>query len=187
MGMILIYGLVILLVLIIIAGAVILIFKKKGNLKIGLLISLPILLFVIFCLFINNFDEYFISKSDVRSDLKNANIILSGDFEIMENSVVGFPERFQKTKLKISETDFSRLVSEIKNAPDFKVSDESWILHQASISNQSSKNKLMICNYSWNSNFIREGYFQNGDYVPIYVIASFDPTFKTLQYERIED
>lgn len=189
MGMILIYGLLILLILTIIAVSIIFIFKRKHKTKIGLLISLPIFIIIIYCLFINNFDELLISKSDVRSDLKNANIILNEDFEILENSVVGFPERFQKTKLRISENDFARIISEIKNASDFKKSNESWLLHQASINNESPKNKVVIANYTLNGQFMREGYFRNGNYVPIYVIASFHSisNSKIIEYERIED
>ncbi|MBZ4043359.1 hypothetical protein [Flavobacterium hibisci] len=184
--MIIIYGLIILLILTIIAVLIISFFKRKGKAKIGFLISLPILSLVLYCLFINNLDELLISKSDVKNDLKNAKINLNEDFEILENSVVGFPERFQKTKLKISDADFFRIVLEIKDASDFKESKESWLLNRGSVHNENT-NKIIISNYCWNDKFIRESYFKNGEYVAIIVIASFDPILKTLEYERIED
>lgn len=187
MGMIIIYGLIILLILTIIAVLIIYFFKRKGKAKIGVLISLPIFSLVIYCLFINNFDEILISKSDVKNDLQNAKINLNEDFEIVENSVVGFPERFQKTKLKISDADFSRIVLEIKHSSDFKESKESWLLNRGNVHNENTINKIIISNYRWNDKFIRESYFKNGEYAPIIVIASFDPILKTLEYERIED
>lgn len=176
-----------LLILLIIAVVIIYFFYRKRKLGLGLIIATPIILLVTYCLFMNSFDALFISKSDVKQDLKIADIIISEDFEILENSVVGFPERFQKTKLKISETDFSRIILEIKNASDFKNSHDTWLLQRKSIENNIPKNEVVISNYGYRNSYVREGYFQQGDYVPSYIIATLNPTSKILEYERIED
>ena len=159
------------------------IFRRKSF--IGALISVIPLLFVMSFLFGNELDGLTHSKKDVISDLKLAEITLSDDFEIIENDVRGFPERFQKTRIKISTTDKSRLVREITGQLDYHASGSSHLLWNEMVSGK-RRNEIVTANYSHHRNIIRESYYIEADFVPTLTIVRLLDETEILEYERIE-
>jgi hypothetical protein len=119
MGVGLLIGLL-LLIIFFLAGIGLLIYSRKKKSKIGLAVSIAMLLLVIFVLLTNTIDELSISKKDIVSDLKYINIELKDDFEIKNNNVTGMPERIQETEIQITQKDKDRIIGEIKNSANFK-------------------------------------------------------------------
>ena len=187
MGMVLIYGIIFLILLVIIAIIIYFVLKKNGRPKLGLIIASIILLIVLSCYFTNVIDETNYSKSDVKIDLKLANLYLKDDFEIIKNEVSGFPERHQYTELRITEKDKKRIVSEIKNGKNFKPSNETWILRNKMLRQNGLRNKIVFTNYSYDNQYFRESYYQKEDYVPILTIVALIEKTNILRFSRIED
>jgi hypothetical protein len=185
MGVGLLIGLFALTVLIIIGAFSLRYFIRKKS-RLGIIISASLIIFLIAILFINQIDQITHSKSDVREDLKLAKIQLMDDFEIVENKVYGMPERFQKTKIKITTSDRRRLIQEIRTDPNFHLTDHEQILRDEMYSNP-KKNSIVTANYNFQDYFIRESYFKEDDYVPILIIVRLTEKQNILEYERIED
>jgi hypothetical protein len=183
MGMGLIYGIILLVLLSISAPIIFFVLKRNKRPKLGLFIASIIILIVMFFLFTNEIDQNLYSKSDVKNDLKIANLYLENDFEIINNKVFGMPERFQDTEIKISEKDKNRIINEIKNDKSFKKSKKSRVLYQQ----MRIKNKVVYTSYFYNNQFIRESYYRLEDYVPIYIIVSLNEKSNILMFSRIED
>jgi len=187
MGMVLIYGLLFLLILLFLALIIYIILKRNGKPKLGILFASLIVVFVTLMIFTNNIDEVTYSKSDARKDLKLANLVLNDDFEIIKNEVVGMPERFQKTELKISERDKIRIINEIKNGKSFKELNESRVLYSQMWNKKSSRNKIVFTNYFYNNQYIRESYYREKDYVPTLMEISLTEKSNILELNRMED
>ena len=187
MGMVLIYGLIILLILLISAPIIYFIFKRIGKPKLGMFFATLIILFVAILVFTNNIDEILYSKSDAKVDLKLANLVLYDDFEIIKNEVVGMPERFQKTEIKISERDKIRIINEIKSGKSFRKSENNSVLFPQLWYKGSPRNKVIFTNYFIDNQYIRESYYRQNDYVPILMQISLTANSKLLQLSRTED
>lgn len=155
--------------------------------KIGIIVYGIILVALLSVFFTNNIDEVSYSKSDARKDLQLANLVLNDDFEIIKNEVVGMPERFQKTKLKISERDKIRIINEIKNGKSFRILNESRTLYSQMWNRKSPKNKTVFTNYFYKNQYIRESYYREEEYVPIYMEISLKKKSNILELNRMED
>jgi hypothetical protein len=155
--------------------------------KIGIVVYGIILVALLSIFFINNIDEVLYSKSDARKDLLLANLVLNDDFEIIKNEVVGMPERFQKTILKISEHDKIRIINEIKNGKSFKKLKESRALYSQMWNEKSPRNKVVFTNYFYNNQYIRESYYREKEYVPIHMEISLAEKSNLVELNRIED
>ena len=171
--MVLIYGLLFLLLLLISAPIIYVILKRNGKPKLGILIATLLVVFVALMIFMNTIDQTSYSKSDAKKDLKLANLVLENDFEITKNEVIGMPERFQKTELKISESDKIRIIDEIKNGKSFKKSKKMRVLYELMLNENSPRNKVIFTNYIFNNEYIRESYYREKDYVPIFMEINF--------------
>lgn len=187
MGIGLIYGFIFLLILLISAPIIYFVLKENAKPKRGILFASLIVLFVALIIFMNNLDEVSYSKSDVKEDLKLANLVLKDDFEIIKNEVVGMPERSQKTELKISERDKIRVVNEIKNGKSFKKLNDSRVLYTQMWNENSPRNKVVFTNYSFNDQYIRESYYREKDYVPTLMVISLKENSNILKLNRKED
>ncbi len=128
MGTGILIGFLIIILLLILSIYLFYILWRKGKTKTGIAIGGVIFIFCMYVLNINTVDEFMHSKKDVIKDLSLAKIEINEDFEILDNEVVGMPERFQKTKINLSKSDKNRIILEIKNSPDFFTSNESHIL-----------------------------------------------------------
>lgn len=155
--------------------------------KIGMIVYSTILLVLLSLLYINEIDEISYSKSDAKKDLQLANLFLNDDFEIIKNDVVGMPERFQETELKISEPDKIRIINEIKNGKSFKKLNQSRILYSQMWNEKSPRNKIVFTNYYHNNHYVRESYYREKEYVPILLEVSVTEKTNILKLSRIED
>lgn len=146
---------------------------------------LSIFIILILYLFnLNTIDEIFYFKSDAKNDLMLVNLYLKDDFQIIENNVEGFPERYQKTILKISEEDKKRIISEIKNAKYFQVCEDERSLYYK-MSGKSSKR--IVTNYIVNGIYIKETYEQNSGYVALSEFVALNENSNNIELNRIED
>ena len=122
--------LLIIYAVLILVSIIILIISIKNKSIIWILFSTIFLLFLVSFLFINKLDEVRICNDDVKNDLKFLKIDLKDNFYIIDNKIEGMPERYQYTKLKISEKDRNRLINEIKNSDtennSYPVISDSW-------------------------------------------------------------
>jgi len=185
MGMEVFIGMILILVLLISAPIIFFILRKKGKQRLGLFISGFIIIFCFALIFMNKIDSFTHTKSDVKEDLKLAKIEVLNDFEILSNKVTGMPERYQETKLKISKEDTERIIKEIKNGENFKISSTTQLLRNQMWNGL--RNKIVSTDYKFDDFFVRESYYRKNDYVPILTIVMVDKKNNTIMYERIED
>lgn len=180
MGMILLYGILILLILVIVA-IILLIrsLKRKSNGGIGC--SILIFAFVIFILLGNTIDEMNLDKDDVRNDLKFLGVELIEEFEILDNDVTGMPERYQETELKVSKNDVAKLISRIINSKNF-VDSSKGVINKNKFSGLESE----ILNFEYPEFYARELNIEiNG--IPTHLILSIDKISNDVRYQKFED
>lgn len=128
MGVGTLIGFLILIALILFFTCMLIYYKKRKS-TIGIILSLCLLICLLSFFFMNKIDEVTISKNDVRQDLNKINIELNTNFIIKENTVSGFPERYQKTEIEISKSEVERIINEIKNSENFKHDSKNISLH----------------------------------------------------------
>ena len=160
---------------------------KKGKTKTGIIICVITITFCLSLYFINEIDSFTHSKKDVIEDLNYAKIELLDSFKIIENKVTGMPERFQKTKLLISENDKNILINKIINEDNFKEKKTKCVFLCYNYSEQLLSNKYYFYNYKFNKEYIREAFFKKDNYVPIIIVISLKKETNILEYERIEN
>jgi hypothetical protein len=187
MGVGVLIGFVIIILLFVVAIVIFNMFRKRGKTKIGLIVSGLIIIFCVSTLFMNSIDSFTHSKKDVHKDLEYARIELFEDFDILGNEVTGMPERFQKTTLAISENDKDRIIKEIENSKDFRISEMKQVLVRTNHYGKLEKNKTHIANYKYKDEYVRESYYKKDNYVPIVLVVSLKKDSKSIEYERIED
>ncbi|MDO5616286.1 MAG: hypothetical protein Q4G16_08860 [Cruoricaptor ignavus] len=185
MGVPLLLGLIFLFLIFLSVPIVFFIFKKNGNAKLGILISILILIIGLSFAFMNTIDSILYGKKDLREDLNFVNINLSEPYKIIKNDISGFPEYFQKTEILIGKSDRKKIIESIKMAPDFKVYDDR-VLSQSEYQLKKYKNYGNI-NYKV-YNYYNRTYFENKEgYVPIYITISIKENSDTLSLDRTED
>ncbi|TDX86759.1 hypothetical protein [Epilithonimonas xixisoli] len=185
MGIPLLIALLFLIFFLVLIPIVFVILYKTGNKKTAYIISSILLLIFLSLAFMNSVDAFVFSKNDVKKDLKFLNITLNDDFKIVDNKIEGFPEYFQFTKLKISEADRNRIISQITISDNFKIYD-STALSEAKHQLRKIPNKTSI-NFQKNNIFYREYYEKEQGYVPIEISISLTKNSDTLELQRIED
>ncbi|MCA4777813.1 hypothetical protein [Empedobacter stercoris] len=157
--------------------------KKKS--KIGIIIPILFFLFVGFLFSLNYIDENTISNEDVKNDLQVINLNLKDTFKILENDVSGMPERYQKTKIEISNADKQKLIEEIinsKNYEDLKT-EEDIKKNSEKDDRYTSKN---ILNYKYPDFYSREFYTEINS-IPTRFFLKLDIKSNELEYQKIED
>ena len=184
MGMILIYGLIFLLVFLGIAIGLFIYSRKKKS-KIGLTISVIMIVFVVLTLLTNTIDEFSISKKDIVVDLKYIDIELKDDFKITNNNVTGMPERIQETEIQISKKDKDRILNEIRNSSNFKS-----FANKSEQSNDTGTEQFgtsgKIFNFKYPEFYSRETYTKIDNF-PTRIFVSIYDKDNTIKYQRIED
>jgi ABC-type transport system involved in multi-copper enzyme maturation permease subunit len=184
MGMILIYGLILLFIFSVI-GIGLFIYSRKKKSKIGLAISILIVLLVILSLFTNTIDEVSISKKDIVSDLRHINIVLKDDFKITKNNVTGMPERIQETEIKISQKDKDRIINEIKHSANFKLfANEQELTNDSDTEQFGTSDKVF--NFKYPECYSREAYTKIDNYPTKLFVLIYEKS-NTIKYQRIED
>jgi hypothetical protein len=178
MGMPLIYGVIILFIFLVV-GITLFIYSKKKKSKIGLIISSLMLALVALALSANTLDELSISKKDIISDLKHIDIELKDDFEINSNNVTGMPDRIQETEIKISQKDKSRIITKIRNSPNF-MNDPQELANETESFSASDK----IFNFEYPTSYSRETYIKI-DNLMTRLFVSIDKNNNTLTFQKM--
>jgi hypothetical protein len=186
MGVGVVYIAIIGLIILICSPIAYFILTKLGKKKLGIAVAIILASIVIIPLLCSSFEGTFYNKTDAKEDLRLANLKLDDDFEIISNNVSGMPERYQYTKLKLTEKDKNRIIAEIKNGKGFKESNETDLLYTEMWNEKSVRNKVIDTNYLFGDGYIRESYFREGEYVPIHITVSLSADSDTLDLERIE-
>ncbi|RYD53484.1 MAG: hypothetical protein EOP52_04945 [Sphingobacteriales bacterium] len=187
--MLLIYGLLILLGLSFI-GVRLFIYSRKKKSIIGLIVSLLVISLVICCLFVNTIDQLTISKKDVAKYLKHINIELRDDFEITDNEVTGFPERYQKTQIRVSQRDKAALIRSIVSSDNFRsLVDEQGIL-KVYTNDYPELGELgelgIVYNLRYPASYIRRAYLRLDTFPTRQELSMYDTT-DLVVYRRNED
>lgn len=180
--MILIYTFFVLILFLVLAFYFIL--KKSGYRKSAIVILSVFIIIVMYIFNLNKIDEIFYFKSNAIEDLKLVDLYLKDDFEIVNNKVIGFPERYQTTVLKISEVDKKRIISEIKKAKYFQEYTEYRPLYYKMNGKDS---KRLISNYSIKDNYFKESYQQKKGYVAISEYVLLKENSNSIELNRIEE
>ena len=113
------------------------------------------------------------------------NLNLKDTFKILENDVSGMPERYQKTKIEISNTDKQNLISEIINSKNF----ENLKSNEDIRINSEKKNRYLsndILNYKYPDFYSREFYTEINN-IPTRFFLKLDIKSNELEYQKIED
>lgn len=113
------------------------------------------------------------------------NLNLKDTFKILENDVSGMPERYQKTKIEISNADKQKLIEEIinsKNYEDLKT-EEDIKKNSEKDDRYTSKN---ILNYKYPDFYSREFYTEINN-IPTRFFLKLDIKSNELEYQKIED
>jgi hypothetical protein len=122
-----------------------------------------------------------LNKDDIKNDLKFIGVELKEDFVILDIVVTGMPERYQETKLKVSNNDASKLISMIRNSKNFVYSSNEIINK-----NNSSELESEILNYEYPEFYSRELNFEiNG--IPTKLILSIEKNSNDVRYQKFED
>lgn len=151
----------------------------------GIILPIMFFLFVGYLFSINYIDGKTISNEDVKKDLKVINFKLNDNFKILENNVSETPERNQKTKIEISNTDKQNLISEIinsKNYENLKSDDDIRI-------NSEKENRFTsheILNYKYPDFYSRE-FYTDIDNIPTRFFLQLDVKSNILEYQKIEN
>lgn len=184
MGMIFIYCLILLLFYLSI-GISLFIYSRMKKSKIGLIISVMMILFVILVLFTNKIDEITISKKEIITDLKHIEIELEDDFIITNNEVTGLPERIQETEIQITQNDKNRIINKIKNSVNFKLfANEQEMFKDKETEQFGTSGKVL--NFKYPEFYSREKYLKI-DNISTRLFVSIYDNKNTLKYQRIED
>ncbi len=173
--MIIIYGLISLLIFLSI-GIVLFIYSKRKKSKVGMTISVVMIVLVFLALLTNTIDEFTITKKDIITDLKQVDIELIDHFEIINNKVTGMPERIQETEIQVTQKDKDRIISEIKNSANF----------QSFANKQDLASDGVIFNFKYPEFYSRE-ILQIMDNIPTRIFVSIDDNTNILKYQRIEE
>lgn len=187
MGMTVIYGAIFGIIILICSPISFFILKRFGMRKLGFIVATILALIVIIPTISIALDGTFYKKKDVVEDLKLANLRLNFDFEIISNDVSGMPERYQFTKLKLTKNDRDRIISEIKNGVNFKVSSETDLLKIEMWDENCLRDKVVYTDYLYDNKYVRESYFRLGNYVPTSMTVFLSENSDTLSFSRIED
>lgn len=185
MGIPLLIGLLFLLFLLILSVTILIFLYRKGHKKSAIFISSILFLFFLNLAFMNSIDSFTYSKKDAQKDLKILNVELHEPFKIVENKIEGFPEYFQYTKVKISESDKEKILNQIKLDKNFKIYD-STALSLADFQLRKIPNKTSI-NFLKDDIYQREYYEKNEGNVGVSISISIKKDSDTLILERIED
>ena len=172
-------------------GVIILLYwlpKKFGYKKLGkYLASIAGLFFGLLMIYIL-FEDSFFFKKDAKKLLKEQNIYLEDDFEIMENKSMTAPGDYYHTfTLKISQRDKDLIIEQIKNDKSFKgIKDD-----KADISRIADRyfGEKIIQNYEDETQFVREYFKPSGkkNYSPTYRKIEINKADNKLIFEDIDD
>jgi len=185
------WGLSILLFISIIIGLIYIAYwipKRLGKKILGLWLSGILTAGLLTLILANVFEDKFFFKSDVKERLKEHNIEVKDDFELVSNKSGGFQDYFHQFSLTISTKDRERLIEQIKTADNYKDEiQEMFDLRYGKI-RYSDIDTFFTANYQDEWNFIYEYFKPNKQgYKPTWDRVSISKTENKLTYERVLD
>ena len=188
MGIFLITGILILVAIII--GIVWLCFwipKSFEYPKFGKYLSITIGVLITMFVLTEIFEDELFSKNDARELLKEQNIVLTDEFELIENkSLSGIGEYYHTFTLKISSQDKNKIINEIQKSKNYNsnLKTENYFENRKDYYNGPKR----IMNYETENQFVRELFQPNGDnYAPTWRKIEIDKKSNLLIFEDIDD
>ncbi len=106
-------------------------------------------------------------------------IKLKDEFKIINNSVIGMPERIQETEIEVSENDKNGIIQLIKDASNFN-------FFNANPTIDISAQQLEIINFKYLEFYSRE-IFKEIDNYPTRIKLTIKERSNVLKYQRIEE
>ncbi len=164
------------------------VFKKKGYIKTGIIVSTILALIVLIPIFSMIFESELYFKSNAKEDLKQIDVVLQNDFDIVSNEIVGLNKYYQITYLKISKEDRNRIINDIRKSNGFKIftSKDSTLATTILNSENWRANKTEVWNYQIGEEFIKEYYHKREGYVAISITIKLKTNSDSLIINRIE-
>lgn len=188
---IILWGLSILLFISIIVGLIYLAYwipKRHGKRKLGLWLARILTTGFLLLILATVFEDKFFFKRDAKKRLKEHNIELKEDFEILSRDSGGFMDYFQQFRLTISSSDKERLIEQIKSAGNYKEEVKEMFDLRAGKLRCSDKDTIFIANYEDKWYYIYEYYKPDKQgHKPIWDKISISKTENELTYARVLD
>lgn len=188
MGIFLITGILILVAIII--GIIWLCFwipNKFGYPKFGKYLSITIGVLITMFVLTEIFEDELFSKNDARELLKEQSIVLTDEFELIENkSMSGIGEYYHKFTLKITSQDKNKIINEIQKSKNYNsdLKTENYFENRKDYYNGPKR----IKNYETENQFIRELFQPNGNnYAPTWRKIEIEKKSNLLIFEDIDD
>lgn len=158
--------------------------KKHGYKKTGIVIASLLVLIVVLPTFLMIFESELYWESDAIKDLNEIGIILTDDFEILENEIVGSIDYYQTTQLLISSKDRNGIIEKIETSDNFKLINSNKTLSNEMDRQESEK---VIWNYGLSNSFVRESYEKKEGYTSIQTVVTLHRKSDTLELRKIMD
>lgn len=154
-------------------------FGKYFSILIGILIAIFILT--------EFFEDELFSKNDAKELLKEQNIVLIDEFELIQNkSMSGIGDYYHTFTLKITSYDKNKIISEIQKSKNYNsdLKTENYFENPKDYYNGPKR----IKNYETQNQFIRELFQPNGDnYAPTWRKIEIDKNGNLLIFEDIDE
>lgn len=154
-------------------------FRKYLSIIIGVLITMFVLTEI--------FKDELFSKNDARELLKEQSIVLTDEFELIENkSMSGIGEYYHKFTLKITSQDKNKIINEIQKSKNYNsdLKTENYFENRKDYYNGPKR----IKNYETENQFIRELFQPNGNnYAPTWRKIEIEKKSNLLIFEDIDD
>ena len=180
-------------VLLLIAGGIIYLFywmpTKLGYPKAGRILATVITLSLSITVLLAVFEEELFSKNDAEELLAEQDIILTDNFEIVENkSMSGIGDYYHTFTLRVSEKDKKAIINQIKSSSNFAVHRELESTRYADNSKDYYTGPKRVKNYETETQFVRELFEPKGEgYAPTYRKIEIDKTENKLIFEDIDE
>nr|WP_315156455.1 hypothetical protein [uncultured Flavobacterium sp.] len=151
---------------------------KSGQKKLGIFLSSIVGLFFIYIAVSMIFEDELFSKNDSKNLLAEQNIVLTNDFELLENkSMSGIGEYYHTFTLKITAEDKTKIINEIKNSKNFNLDPkvENYFDNREDYYNGPKR----IKNYETEKQFVRELFEPQG--------KGYAPTWRKIKVDKNEN
>ena len=179
-----------LIILIVIVGSIFISYwlpKKLGYPKVGKYLSIIVAALALILISLSMFEDQLFSKNDAKELLKEQNIVLKDEFEILHNeSMSSIGDYYHTFRLKISREDKERIITEIKNSKEFNIykQTESYFDDPTDYYNGPKRTK----NYETQKQFVRELFEPQGEgYAPTWRKIEIEKQTEVLIFEEIDE
>ncbi len=162
--------------------------KKLGYPKIAKFLAVIFACLVFSFVFYFVFEDLFFTKNNAKELVEEQGLILTGDFELLENkSMSAIGDYYHTFTLKISERDKQRMILQIKSAKNFKIEKSSSDSLPLYLSENRYFGSKITQNYETENTYIRAFFKPSGKqgYAPTYRRISISKVDNELIFEDI--